>query len=181
MPNPPLGYPSFMVAREAPDNESLRLELQETILTVRQWSSLLIQMVGVTTTADVVLISYGFAQKLAGIFLLASILPVILLCIIFRLISMLTPLANLVLRIERRLLIRTDSLGATFLYASLRPSGITIDDIEKIDDDKIRELNLNKSIWQWLRRPAPIILCVATAVQLTLFVLAFVVFHHRFM
>ena len=79
MLNHPLRYPSFMVARDAPDNESLRLELQQAILTVRQWSSLLIQMAGFITTADVVLISYGFAQKLAGVLLLASALPIILL------------------------------------------------------------------------------------------------------
>jgi hypothetical protein len=181
MLNPPLSYPSFMVAREAPDNESLRLELQEAILTVRQWSSLLIQMAGFITTADVVLISYGFAQRLAGILLLASTLPIILLCILFRVIAMLSPLASLVLRIERRLLIRKDSLGATFAYASIQPSGIVFGDIEKLDDDKVRELNLSHSTWQWLRRPIPIIICVATAVQLGLFVLALVVFHYRFM
>jgi hypothetical protein len=170
-----------MVARDAPDNESLRLELQQAILTVRQWSSLLIQMAGFITTADVVLISYGFAQKLAGVLLLASALPIILLRVLLRIISILSPLAGLVLRIERRLLIREDSLGATFAYASLQPSGITSGDIEKLDDDKVHELNLSISTWQWLRRPIPRILCVATATQLGLFVLALTVFHYRFM
>lgn len=66
MLNHPVGYPSFMVARDAPDEESLRLELQEAIAMVRHLTSLVTQAGGFITTADVVLISYGFAQKLAG-------------------------------------------------------------------------------------------------------------------
>lgn len=181
MLNHPLGYPSLMVAREAPDNESLRLELQEAVVTVRHWSSNLIQTSGFVTTGDVVLISYGFAQKLAGILLVASTLPMGLLLIFLIVGSMVSPLVSLVLRIERSLLIQKDSLGATLARTNLRPSGFAFGDIEKLDDEKVRELNLSGSRWRWLSRPVPIILYTATAIQLGLFILALTVFHYRFM
>jgi hypothetical protein len=182
MLNHPLGYPFFMVAQDAPDNESLRLELQEAIAMVRHWSSLLTQATGFLTTADVVLISYGFAQKIAGILLLASVLPMTLLVIFAVVRSMVNRLTSLILRIERRLRIREDSLGATFAaHPALRPIGIAYGDIEKLDDEKVRELNLSSSNWHWLRGPLFIVLYIAIASQLSLFVVALTVFHHRFM
>jgi hypothetical protein len=57
MLNPPPDYSSSMVAREAPDKESLRLELQEAITMARHLTSLVSQAGGFITTADVVLIS----------------------------------------------------------------------------------------------------------------------------
>jgi len=90
-----------MAAQESPDNESLRLELQEAIVTIRHWSSTLVQTTGFIATANVVLLSYGFAQKLAGIILLASALPIGIL-LIFRIVVLATtPFVSLVLRIER--------------------------------------------------------------------------------
>jgi hypothetical protein len=176
-----LRYPSFMVAPETPDPESLRLELQEAIITVRHWSSNLIQTTGFIVTANAVLISYGFAQKLAGILLLASALPMGLLLIFLVIGSMVSPLVSLVLKIERSLLIQEDSLGAALARTNLRPSGFIFGDIEKLDDEKVRELNLSGSRWHWLWRPVPIFLYTATAVQLCLFVLALTVFHYQFM
>jgi hypothetical protein len=182
MLNHPLSYPSFMVAREAPDNESLRLELQEAIAMVRHSTSLITQAAGFITTADVVLISYGFAQKLAGIILLATVFPISLLVISIVTRSWTLPLISLILRLERKLLVREDSLGATFAaHPALRPIGFTYGDIEKLDDEKVRELNLRLSKWRWLGRPVPIILYTVIASQLGLFVVAISVFHHRFM
>ena len=182
MLNRPVGYPSFMVARDAPDNESLRLELQEAIAMVRHLTSLVTQAGGFITTADVVLISYGFAQKLAGIILLATVFPISLLIIFIVTSSMGRPLISLIVRIERKLLVREDSLGATLAaHPALRPIGIAFGDIEKFDDEKVRELYLSGSKWRWLWRPIPIILYTAIVCQLGLFVVSFVVFHHRFM
>lgn len=170
-----------MVAEGSPDKESLRLELQEAIVTTRHWSSLLTQTAGFITTADVVLISYGFVQKLSGIILLASVLPISVLLIYLIVRSRIIPLITLVLRLERRLRIRKDSLGATFARTDLRPNGIASGDIEDLDDEQVYELNLSGSMWRWLWRPIPIILYAATAAQLSLFVLALTVFHHPFM
>jgi hypothetical protein len=170
-----------MVAQKSPDDESLRLELQEAIVTIRHWSSSLIQVTGFIIAADAVLVSYGFAQKLAGIILLASFLPVALLLIDLMVRDMISALVSLVLRIERRLLIRKDSLGATLVHRYLRSSNIAFGHIEDLEDEKVRELDPSSSRWRWLRRPIPIILYTATAAQLGLFVLALTVFHHPFM
>lgn len=56
-----------MVARDAPDNESVRLELQEAIATLRHWTSQVTQAAGFIATGDILLLSYGFSQKLAAI------------------------------------------------------------------------------------------------------------------
>ena len=71
-----------MVTREAPDNESLRLELQEAIITVRHWTSQLTQMAGFVATGDILLISYEFSQKVAAILLFASSFPMVILLIL---------------------------------------------------------------------------------------------------
>jgi hypothetical protein len=171
-----------MVARDVPDSESLRLELQEAIGMVRHWASLVTQAAGFITTADVVLISYGFVQKIAGIILLATVMPITLLVIFVVVRSMALPLVSLILRLERSLLIREDSLGATLAeHPALRPTSIAHGDIEKLDDEEVRELNLGRSKWRWLFRPLPIIIYTAIAIHFALFVTAFAVFHHRFM
>jgi hypothetical protein len=182
LPNHPLGYPSFMVARDAPKDESLRLELQEAIVMFRHSTSLVTQAAGFLIAADVVLISYGFAQRIAGIFLVASVMPISFLIIFALARSMAFPLISLILRIERRLLIREDSLGATLVaYAALRPVGIAYGDIERLDDEEVRELNLSSSKWRWLWRPLPIVLYAVIAIHLGLLVIALTVFHYRFM
>jgi len=151
------------VPASSKDNESLRLELQEAIVSIRHWFSLLIQTAGFITTADVVLISYGFAQKLAGILLLASVLPMGIFFINVIIGDLVNTLLDLVVRIERKLLIREDSLGAALVSS-------------------IGKLTFpSRSRSYWLRSPVPFMLYVATAIQIVLFVLALTVFHYRFM
>jgi len=48
-----------MVTPEAPDNESLRIELQQALETYRHWISQLTQASGFFITADVALASFG--------------------------------------------------------------------------------------------------------------------------
>jgi hypothetical protein len=52
-----------MVAQESSEDEALRLELQEAIVSFRHWTSQMTQAAGFIVTADVVLISYGFSQS----------------------------------------------------------------------------------------------------------------------
>jgi hypothetical protein len=170
-----------MVAQGAPDNESLRLELQETLVTARHWASLLIQTTGFLVAADAVLISYGFAQKLAGILLVASALPIAILFTFQIVWTVITPLLNLVLRIEKKLLIREDSLGATFgrsLLGSRVPFLGTIDDLS---DEEIASINQITSSRRPYRGPVPTACYAAFVVQIALFVLALAVFDYRFM
>jgi hypothetical protein len=169
----------FMVAREAPDNESLRLELQEAIVTYRHNVSQLTQVAGIIATADVVLLSYGFSQRLAAILLAASVMPIFLLAIYLLVGSLLTPLISLILRFERRLLIRKDSIGAAFLRSYIRavPQALS-SRIEDLSDKEVQDLKLK---WDTLWAPIPIILYAGTVVQIGLFVLSLTVFHYRFM
>jgi hypothetical protein len=168
-----------MVAPDAPDNESLRIELQEALVSYRHWNSQLTQAAGFFVTADVVLVSYGFSQKLAAILLVASAVPMLILAMYMMVSSISTPLVNLVLRIERRLLIRKDSLGAIFArtyFGKMEPA--VGSHIEDLDDGEVRHLNLK---WDTRRSPIPIILYAATMIQVGLFVLSLTVFHYRFM
>ena len=168
-----------MVAPEAPDNESLRLELQEAIVTYRHWISQLTQVAGIIGTADVVLLSYGFAQRLAAILLAASTMPIALLLIYLLVGSQLVSLINLILRFERRLLIRKDSIGAVYVRSYIRsvPQALSAH-IEDLNDEEVQHLELK---WATLWAPIPIILYAATVVQVGLFVLSLTVFHYRFM
>ena len=168
-----------MVAPEGPDHESLRLELQEAIVTYRHWVSQLTQVTGIIATADVVLISYGFSQKLAAILLVASAMPIVLLLIYLQIGSLLTPLINLILRFERSLLIRRDSIGAVYVRSYVRSVPHALSGrIEDLSDEEVRHLKLK---WDSLLAPIPIILYAATVVQIGLFVLGLTVFHYRFM
>jgi hypothetical protein len=93
--------------------------------------------------------------------------------------SIASPLINLVLRIERRLLIRKDSLGAAFARAHFGKMIPAIGGhIEDLNDEEVRHLNLKGEPRWWT---IPIILYAATAVQIGLFVLSLTVFHYRFM
>jgi hypothetical protein len=168
-----------MVAPEAPDNESLRLELQEAVVTYRHNVSQLTQVTGVIATANVVLLSYGFSQRLAAILLVASTGPIVILLIYLLVGSLLTPLISLILRFERRLLIREDSIGAVFLRSYFRavPHALS-GHIEDLSDEEVRDLKLK---WNSLLTPIPIILYAATVLQIGLFVLSLTVFHYRFM
>lgn len=164
-----------------PDSESLRLELQEAIVTFRHRTSQLIQMAGFIATGDVLLISYGFSQKLAAILLLASVFPVVILLLYLLLGSANISLINLMLKIERKLLIREDSLAAMFLQDHLDSVARTDRAIEELSDEEVRRLNLSLSRRKWIRTPVPIVLYAATIAQVGIFVLSLTVFDYRFM
>jgi hypothetical protein len=181
MLNPLFRYASFMVAQETPDTESLRLELQEALAAFRHWSSQLTQTAGFVATGDVVLISYGFSQKLAAILLVASALPAALLSVYLMIGNIIIPLVGLILTIERKLQVRGDSLGATYMWVGLRSMGLPHGTIEDLSDEEVRRLDLSLPWHHWLWTPLPIILYAATIAQIGLFVLGLTVFHYRFM
>lgn len=74
-----------------PDTESLRLELKEAIAAFNAQLSLIAQSLGFLIAADVVLLGYGFAQRRSAIFLLACLLPVIMLIVLIDLAARLPP------------------------------------------------------------------------------------------
>jgi hypothetical protein len=174
-----LGYASFMVAPEAPDNESLRIELQEALESYRQYISQWMQGAGIITAADVALVSYAFTQRIAVILLLGSAFPMLMLVSYMITATFGGGLINLVLRIERRLRIRQDSLGATIartIPAKMIPA--VGSHIEDLNDEEVRQLNLR---WESRWGVLPIVYYAGTALHIVLFVLSLTVFHYRFM
>jgi hypothetical protein len=168
-----------MATPGAPDNESLRLELQEALATYRHWVSQLTQIVGFFIAAEVILVSYGFSQRLAGVLLIASFIPMLILIMYMIVGSIAAPLVGLVLRIERALLLKKDSLGATYVRTYFRQMGAGIDEhIEDLSDEEVRNLNLK---WDSLWSPVPIGLYVSTVAGIGLSILSLTVFHYRFM
>jgi hypothetical protein len=168
-----------MVAPEAPDNESLRVELQEALVTYRQYTSQFLQTAGILIAADVVLISYAFSQRIAVILLVASTGPIWLLVSYTIIVSTIGPFNDLVLRIERRLRIRKDSLGVTLAGATTGKMIPAVGShIEDLNDEELRHLNLR---WELRWSPPAIVLYVGTAMHIVLFVLSLTVFHYRFM
>lgn len=171
-----------MVNQKDAHNESLRLELQETITTIRHWFSLLIQVTGFIIAADAVLVSYGFAQRVAGILLLASLLPVIIFFVYLIIVgTMLGPLVGLLLRIEEQLVIGEDLLGMTLVRTILRLSGANFGNNESPHGEGAHEPVTGNPKWRWLWKPIPVILYVATVIQVILFILAQGFFHYRIM
>jgi len=84
----------------------------------------------------------------------------------------------LILRLERKLLIQEDLLGATFLR-NMGSAAVTFGDIENLDDEQMHNLSLSTlkgELWTLFS----IILCAATIAQVGLFVLSLAVYHYRF-
>jgi hypothetical protein len=168
-----------MVAPEGSDDESLRLELQEALVTYRQYISQTNQLTGFFIAADVALVSYAFSQRVAVILLVGSAFPLLMLVSYIVTTPIVSALNSLVLRIERRLRIRKDSLGATVartVPARMIPA--VGSHIEDLNDEEVRHLNLS---WEWRLGVLPIIFYVGTVIHIVLFVLSLTVFHYRFM
>jgi len=173
-------YDRPVTNRDTPDAESLRLELQEAMVTFRHWTSQTTQAAGFIATADVVLLTYGFTQKKAIVLLLASALPIIVLQIYVQTLNAAASLIRFALNVERKLLIREDSLAATYVRLHLRPLASKLAVIENINDKDLRNLDLNLS-WRWFRKRVPTTLCAASIAQLGLFVFSLVALNYRFM
>jgi len=127
----------------------------------------------------VALVSYAFSQRIAVILLVASAFPILMLVAYMLTVSINGPLINLVLRIESRLRIRKDSLGATLARtAPAKMIPAVGSHIEDLSDEEVRHLNLR---WESRWGVLPIICYAGTAIHIVLFVLSLTVFHYRFM
>jgi hypothetical protein len=168
-----------MATRNVPDNDSLRLELQEALATFRSWTTQATQAFGVLVTGDALLITYGFSQRLAAILFLASGLPIGVLLLYFQTMSTAAPLVILAARLERKLFIR-DSLAATYARSHMRPLASVVS-IESLSDDELASIGTVFSWRHWLRKRIPKLLYLTTIVQLGIAVLSLTVYHYKFM
>ena len=170
-----------MNARKAPDDESIRLELQEALVTFRHWITQGNQAGGIVATGDALLITYGFSQRLAGVLFLASLLPLVVLQLYLAIASAAAHIIILAMRLERKLSIRMDSLAITYARLHLPPLISGIPNVESLDDKELIDLDHNLSTKYWLRRQVPLALYSATMIQLGLAVISLSVYHYRFM
>lgn len=170
-----------MEAQKRPDDESVRLELQEALVTFRHWTTQANQAASVVATGDALLIAYGFAQRLAGVLFVASVTPLLVLLIYLQIMGAVVPVINLAMRLERKLSIRKDSLAATYANVHLRPLVSRFGGAENLDDEKLRGLDQYPSKRHWLLKQIPVILYVAAIIQIGLAVLSLTVYHFRFM
>jgi hypothetical protein len=170
-----------VAAQENPDLESLRLELQEALVTFRHWNTQADQAAGVLITGDALLVAYGFSQRLAGVLFLASAIPIIFLFIYLHVLSVITPIVNLAIRLERKLSIREDSLAATYARVHLRTQISGFATIEALPDDELPNLNQKLPWHRWLFKPVSLILYAASIVQIGLAIASLIAYNYRFM
>jgi hypothetical protein len=132
-------------------------------------------------TGDALLVSYGFSQKLAGILFVASALPLLFASVLLQMTSAAARLIILALRLERKLMIRENSLAATYARTHLRPLVAGFASIEALSYDDLLSLSQNLSMRRLLSKRIPMLLFLATTAQITLAVVSLVIYHYRFM
>jgi hypothetical protein len=179
--NVTLPYACFMTSQRLPSDESLRLELQEAITTYRHQIVLLSQSLGITVTADSILLGYGFAQRLSSVLLVASLMPLAALFIYIQIATGLIPISYVAMRLEWKLSLREAPFIGT--WARMRDdlpfsSLVNIGDLE---DPKIRESMLHVPPWFFFRGVKTWILLLAFTLQLGLVLISLTVYHYRFM
>jgi hypothetical protein len=164
--------------------ESLRLELQEAITTFRhQWSQLL-QALGIIIAADSALLSYGFARKLSGVLLVASLMPLVALSAYITIMTALVPICYVAIRLEQQLSIQC----APFVETWVAPRGDLptairdfAQDLASLTNSKEQKSALKVSAGPFLRNLTSLAIYAAFALQLALAVISIVVFHFRFL
>lgn len=159
---------------ESPDAESLRLEVQEALITYRHHTSLVAQAFGFVIAADSALLAYGFAQKVSGTLLIASFMPIVMLLAYVAIMDGALAAAYAAIKLEEKLSLPKE--GFAKLYFRIRDPSF----LSKFLDMRIEELN-KKLHSDNLKNPLSIMLCGVFVIQLCLFVLSIVIYHYRFM
>jgi hypothetical protein len=175
-----LRYDLSMATSDVQNRESLRLELQQALETFRTWSAQATQAFGVMATGGALLVTYGFAQRLASILFLASILPIAALSVYLQIASATAPLITLSIRIERKLGL-TESLAATYARTHLGPLTARFGNIENLTDDQLRQLDHDFSRRLWLTKLIPMVLYATTILSAGVAIISLTVYHYKFM
>jgi len=164
-----------------PDAESLRLELQEALVTIRQQYSLLTQIFGIIATADSLLLAYGFTQRASGVLLVASFTPIIMLISFFEIVNNTVPMVYVAVTLEQRLNLRDAPLAAMYVRTYLRDIFATMGERTSMTDSAIRESILGLTRRSWLNSRPAYILYIVFIVQIGLFFISLLTYHYRFM
>lgn len=163
------------------DAESMRLELQEAIITFRTQTTLATQIAGFIATADSVLLAYGFAQKASGILLIASVMPLILLVSYLEIFLSTVPVICVAITLEKRLRLGDNALARTFARTNLRYIFLAINTNVDLEASGALESVVEQLRWTLLKkRPGQVLMLIFLA-QFTLFLVSLIAYHYRFM
>jgi hypothetical protein len=178
-------------SEQAPSPESLRLELQEAVTTFRhQWSQLM-QALGVSITADSALLSYGFVYKLAGVLLVASVMPLVALSAYTTTMTSLVPICYVAMKLEQKLSLH----AAPLIGIWVKPRGdlpVAISHFAelvkseqnrgfaRLADPEVRDAALEVSAGYFLRNLAVLRIIAVFVLQIGLVIISIFLFHFRF-
>ena len=160
-----------------PEPDSLRLELQQAIGLAQTQASLLVQMAGFFVAADAAILAYGFTQKNSAIFLLASLMPAIMLALYIQLRNSSIPVIFVAVKLEHKLHLSDNPLMET--YAKKRMERIFTP--AEIHDMKTSREPPVPRIRDWFTKPGVLLICSIFAAQICWFLISLLVFHYRFM
>jgi len=165
-----------------PESESLRFELQQAIGTFQTQMSLLIQMAGFFIAADSALLAYGLTQRRAGILLLASFMPAIMLGIYIELRNSSIPVIYVAITLERKLHLRDAPLVETFALSRMsRVFAMPTETTDMADPEFYASMLRSPQIRKWFTRPSALMICFIFAAQLGWFLVSLLVYHYPFM
>jgi hypothetical protein len=169
-----------MADTQAPSPESLRLELQEAITSFRhQWTQLQ-QALGIIISADVVLLSYGFSQRLSSVLLVASLTPVVALGVYINGMTALVPICYVAIRLEGKLSLYDVPLIGTWV----RHRGdlaAAISGFANLADRGASNSKLKVPVSFFLKDPRSLTVLVFFVLQVALVVISILGYHFRFM
>ena len=132
-----------MSGAATPSAESLRLELQEAIATFRHQIVLLVQALSFIVAADPVLLGYGFAQKIAGILYVASLLPLGGLFIYIHIMTGLVRICYVAIRLEWKLSLHEDPLIGTWAKTRKDLPFSSLANLADLKDPNVRDAILS--------------------------------------
>jgi hypothetical protein len=159
------------------DNEALRMELQEAIVTFREQITLLVQIAGFLVAADAALLGYGFAQGQSVILLIASFIPAILVVIAMIFVNATLPVIYVAMTLEQELGLRKAPLATIFamrMFLGISPEAVNL------NEANLRDSIISAPSTRLLKMRAAYIMYGITALQIALFLIATFVAHFRF-
>jgi len=164
-----------------PDPESLRLELQEAITTFRHQIALLMQGIGFVVAADAILLAYAFSQRLSGVLLIASFMPIAILLLFGQTMTGLVPVCYVAMKLERKLSLLEQPLIETWIKTRDDLPFSSTQDIDNVTDSDINAVLSSFLPWWVLKSRKSMLLLLIFAVQFCIFLVGLLCYHYRFM
>ena len=170
-----------MTGQESSNTESRQLELREAITAFHSQLAMLVQSLGIVITADVLLLAYGFTQKLSAILLLASLLPIAMLVMFLEGMTVLVPITYVAIKLERSLSLHEAPFIETYAQSQQGVFPALFDGARDIDALKAQGFAPKIRLRSLLRDRKAALMVTASVVQLCIFVISITVYHYRFL